>query len=760
MSATEVKFVLSGDASSLEGAISRGVQATNRLSGAFGKLAHYGVGALGLNSLATTIGNATGALYDSVTAAQRLQTALNFASGGSGATELAYVSKVANRLGLELDSTAAAYGGFAAAARGTALQGAAARQVFEAVASASAAMGLSAADNTGVLRALQQMLSKGTVSAEELRGQLGERLPGSFAVAARAMGVTTQQLGKMLEQGEILSADFLPRFAAQLQRELGDAAESAGNRLEASVNRMGNAWDRFKQKLGGELAPGANAAVQGLTNNLKAAADAMERAERAGEGPVARALLGLAGLIGVGELVDGLKDVDRQLASVLGRIRELESRRDAQQGLLSWFDARELANARARLPGLTNLRNTLRGDDSANQHGDARLAAGSAAYNAALEATRTRRDALAKLTLELNEVNPKLHETVAALEASLKAGDIDEQTFKALTAQARKKYAPQKVADKHDYLGEAQARITRLYDDWWRKDQETLDRIDAAETASFVQRLKQADEMTQGLADANERAAAEQIENDRDRARALIEIDRAVLMRKLDSLGIYGEEYARAQDAINTKAELALKALDKSVAETGDKASQQLSDSIAEGLLDGFRDGQTFAQAFLRELKAQFAKTILSPIIKPMVEAGNAGIGDLLKLISTGLNLAGAASGPTGTAGGWSFGGTTYNNPSAYIAGGRAGGGPVLAGSTYLVGERGPELLRLGALGGQVIPADQTRRAMGGVNATYAPQIRIDSRTDQAQIAQLIGAAVAEGNRQLLQMLKDKGALA
>lgn len=255
-----------------------------------------------------------------------------------------------------------------------------------------------------------------------------------------------------------------------------------------------------------------------------------------------------------------------------------------------------------------------------------------------------------------------------------------------------------------DYLGEAEERINKLYERWWENDQETQDKIDAAETASFAARLKQADETTQGLIDANERAAAELIDNDRDRARALIEIDRATLLRKLDSLGIYGEEYAKQQDAIQAKYEIELKKLDKGLADTADKASQQLSDSIAEGMLDGFRNGQTFADVFLRELKAQFAKTILSPIIKPVVEQGNQAISGLLNLAASYIFGGGGA---TGTAGGWSFGGVTYNNPSAYVAGGRAAGGPVLAGSTYLVGERGPELLRMGAMGGQVVPNSQ-----------------------------------------------------
>jgi tape measure domain-containing protein len=54
----------------------------------------------------------------------------------------------------------------------------------------SSALGLSVDDQRGIFKALEQMLSKGNVQAEELRGQLGERLPGAIYFSAKALGVT------------------------------------------------------------------------------------------------------------------------------------------------------------------------------------------------------------------------------------------------------------------------------------------------------------------------------------------------------------------------------------------------------------------------------------------------------------------------------------------------------------------------------------------------------------------------------------------
>lgn len=140
------------------------------------------------------------------------------------AQEFEYVKRTAKDLGLDLFSTAKAYTDLSAASKGTALQGADTRLIFEAVAKAMAALGKSSADTEGALVAIQQMMSKGKVSAEELRGQLGERLPGAFQLAAKAMGLTTEELSKQLEQGNIYATDFLPKFAGALNDAFKDAS--------------------------------------------------------------------------------------------------------------------------------------------------------------------------------------------------------------------------------------------------------------------------------------------------------------------------------------------------------------------------------------------------------------------------------------------------------------------------------------------------------------------------------------------------------
>lgn len=88
-----------------------------------------------------------------------------------------YLRDVTGRLGLDFTSASTAYAKFAATTKDTGVTAAQTKTVFEGIAAASAKLGLSADETNGALLALQ-MASKGTVSAEELRGQLRERLPG------------------------------------------------------------------------------------------------------------------------------------------------------------------------------------------------------------------------------------------------------------------------------------------------------------------------------------------------------------------------------------------------------------------------------------------------------------------------------------------------------------------------------------------------------------------------------------------------------
>jgi len=172
----------------------------------------------------------------------RMERSIATATGSTALAreEIAFLTQETNRLGVNLLQTGKAYAQLSAAAKGTAIDQNEVREIFTAVSEASIVLGLSADDTGGAMRALTQIMSKGTVQAEELRGQLGERVPGAFQIAARSMGVTTQELNKMLEQGLVLSDDFLPRFAKEMRNTFGSQVPAAIESAQASFARFEN----------------------------------------------------------------------------------------------------------------------------------------------------------------------------------------------------------------------------------------------------------------------------------------------------------------------------------------------------------------------------------------------------------------------------------------------------------------------------------------------------------------------------------------
>jgi tape measure domain-containing protein len=184
--------------------------------------------------------------------------------------EIEKIRRMTDKLGINFMSTADAYKKFSIAASEVGMEAKTADKVFNSVAKASAAMGLSAENTRLTLKALEQMISKGTVQSEELRGQLGEHLPGAFGMAAKAIGVTTAELSKMLEQGKVLAIDLLPKLADVLENKFSKTAEIASKQMSASVNRMSNAWNKLLEEFSQTDAYQAvRKGVEGVTKSLK-----------------------------------------------------------------------------------------------------------------------------------------------------------------------------------------------------------------------------------------------------------------------------------------------------------------------------------------------------------------------------------------------------------------------------------------------------------------------------------------------------------
>ena len=167
-----------------------------------------------------------------------------YGSADMAEKKLEYVRQVSDQLGLSFMDTAEGAKKLFAAAQGTPVEKDA-NMVFKSFSDMSAALKLTGDETKGVFLAISQMISKGKVSAEELRQQLAERMPGAVNLFAKSIGVTTKQLDKMLQQGEVTLEHFLA-FSREVGSTYASGAQMASHSLQAELNRLKNTWVEFQ----------------------------------------------------------------------------------------------------------------------------------------------------------------------------------------------------------------------------------------------------------------------------------------------------------------------------------------------------------------------------------------------------------------------------------------------------------------------------------------------------------------------------------
>jgi len=129
-----------------------------------------------------------------------------------------------------------------------------AEKVFRGVSEAIKATGGDAEDVKSAIRAMSQIFGKGKVSAEELQGQLGERLPGAVTKFALATGRTLPQLQKDLRDGTVGLNDVM-KFVVKLSEDHSEAAKAMAASSADAGQRMQVTFDELKKNVGDILQP-------------------------------------------------------------------------------------------------------------------------------------------------------------------------------------------------------------------------------------------------------------------------------------------------------------------------------------------------------------------------------------------------------------------------------------------------------------------------------------------------------------------------
>lgn len=202
------------------------------------------IGGFGLVLGIQLLGDFTRAVFNNIKELDKLDYTLKTVTESESelARTRAFLNDISIRYGAQIVSTTERYTKFMVAAKQSGLALKETEAIFETMTKASAVLGLKTHELEGVYLALEQMLSKGKVTTEELRRQLGERLPGAFGIMANALGVTTVELDKMLKKGEVLSKDALPLFRKELEKSLGLKQVQTVVTLQTSWTNLSNSW--------------------------------------------------------------------------------------------------------------------------------------------------------------------------------------------------------------------------------------------------------------------------------------------------------------------------------------------------------------------------------------------------------------------------------------------------------------------------------------------------------------------------------------
>jgi len=150
---------------------------------------------------------------------ERAFTALQGSSAKS-AESIRFVVSESNRLGLSFEEAGSAFKRLTAATAGSSLSGQT-QQIFTQIAEASNKIGVNTAELERVLVQVGQSATRGLIQTNELASIADAGLP-AFLALANAMGVSVQEVDKLVQSGAAVSSQFLIPMLEEINKLAGD----------------------------------------------------------------------------------------------------------------------------------------------------------------------------------------------------------------------------------------------------------------------------------------------------------------------------------------------------------------------------------------------------------------------------------------------------------------------------------------------------------------------------------------------------------
>lgn len=201
------------------------------------------------------------------------------AESGTFEQSFAFVDGLAARFNVPLDSARQGFIKLYASMQPAGFDQGQIENLFTGISKAAAAFGLSSDKVDRVNYAFAQMASKGQIMSEELKGQLGDVLPGALGLFAKAAQMSIPEFSKAMEDGAFKAKameQVLGNVATLLNDKFGAAAEGAAKTLQGAVNQIQNnlalMYQSFSPIVDGVAAtfgPQVNALIKDVTETVK-----------------------------------------------------------------------------------------------------------------------------------------------------------------------------------------------------------------------------------------------------------------------------------------------------------------------------------------------------------------------------------------------------------------------------------------------------------------------------------------------------------
>lgn len=192
-----------------------------------------------------------GDVIDAVKIKQQAMAAISVAVGKdtkAQAAEWDFLTKSVNKYGFSLPDAAKQYGKFAAAAAKGGQSMSTVHYLYDQVLSIGRAYNLSSDEMGRAMLALEQMIGKAQIYAQDFKGQFAEVIPGAVEIAAEKLHMTVPQFNKAMESG-VLDMSALVQIMRGLGEESKGAAEQASKGIIAAEGRLSTAKFSFMQQV-------------------------------------------------------------------------------------------------------------------------------------------------------------------------------------------------------------------------------------------------------------------------------------------------------------------------------------------------------------------------------------------------------------------------------------------------------------------------------------------------------------------------------